>query len=171
MMSPGGAGLRRSTGRSTRCAPPRTPTRVPDVWLLGSVGLLGQAGRPQGLPYVFAHHFSGEGTPRRLELYRSAYQPSETHAEPRTFLTVNASVADTAEEADASRCRNCSTWPGCAPGNGHAALDTVEEAAATELTPAQEQGFESMTQSWVIGEPADAAARIRDLADASTLTK
>ena len=52
------------------------------------------------MPYVFAHHFSGRGTAEALELYRSQFRPSPELAEPRTFLTVNAAVAQTREEAE-----------------------------------------------------------------------
>ena len=45
------------------------------------------------------------------------------------------------------------------------ALDTVEDAAVSELTPPQQQGVENMAQKWVIDEPVAAAARIRDLAE------
>ena len=51
------------------------------------------------MPYVFAHHFSGQGTAEALALYRSQFRPSAQLDRPRTFLTVNAVVADTAEEA------------------------------------------------------------------------
>lgn len=61
----------------------------------------------KGLPYVFAHHFSGQGTAEALEIYRSEFQPSALTAEPVTFLTVNASVAATREEAEACCCRSC----------------------------------------------------------------
>ena len=64
-----------------------------DLWLLGSSDFSAQLAAARGLPYVFAHHFSGRGTAEALELYRSGYQPSERYPEPRTFLTVNAVVA------------------------------------------------------------------------------
>ena len=75
---------------------PRAATSVADVWLLGSSDYSARLAAEKGLPYVFAHHFSGHGTAEALELYRSTFRPSEALAEPRTFLTVNAVVAPTA---------------------------------------------------------------------------
>ncbi len=71
------------------------------MWLLGSSMYSAHLAAAKGLPYVFAHHFSGQGTAEALAVYRSEFQPSELTAEPVTFLTVNAAVADTAEEAAA----------------------------------------------------------------------
>src|SRR3954453_2966794 len=73
--------------------PARSPTR------LGSADSSARLAAAKGLPYVFAHHFSGRGTAEALDLYRSSYQPSAEHPEPRTFLTVNAVVAPSREEA------------------------------------------------------------------------
>src|SRR5690606_19167289 len=78
----------------------------PDVWLLGSSDYSAALAAQMGLPYVFAHHFSGEGTERALELYRANFQASTWLDAPRTFLTVNASVADTADEAEARALPN-----------------------------------------------------------------
>ena len=73
---------------------------MPQVWLLGSSDYSARLAAERGLPYVFAHHFSGEGTGVALDLYRSSYRPSPEYPEPRTFLTVNAVVAETEEEAE-----------------------------------------------------------------------
>ena len=70
------------------------------IWLLGSSDYSARLAAEKGLPYVFAHHFSGRGTAEALELYRSAFRPSPELAAPRTFLTVNAAVAPTREEAE-----------------------------------------------------------------------
>ena len=72
---------------------------VPEMWLLGSSDYSAHLAAKLGLPYVFAHHFSGEGTERALAIYRGEFRPSEQLEAPRTFLTLNAVVADTAEEA------------------------------------------------------------------------
>src|SRR5690606_20033609 len=74
---------------------------IPELWLLGSSDYSAHLAAKRGLPYVFAHHFSGEGTERALDIYRREFQPSESLAAPRTFLTLNVVVADTVEEAHA----------------------------------------------------------------------
>ena len=67
----------------------------PRMWLLGSSMYSAHLAAAKGLPYVFAHHFSGQGTAEALQVYRSEFQPSDLAPEPVTFLTVNASVAET----------------------------------------------------------------------------
>src|ERR1700740_2002099 len=73
----------------------------PKLWLLGSSMYSAHLAAAKGLPYVFAHHFSGQGTEEALELYRSRFRPSDLTSEPVTFLTVNAAVAETRDEATA----------------------------------------------------------------------
>ena len=83
----------RSAAGTTSCARPRERPACP------SSGCWAHPTSPPGwrpsagLPYVFAHHFSGSGTAEALALYRSEFRPSTYLAEPRTFLTVNAAVA------------------------------------------------------------------------------
>src|SRR5689334_23210845 len=78
-----------------------TPSAVtePKLWLLGSSMYSAHLAAAKGLPYVFAHHFSGQGTAEALEVYRSEFRPSDLAPEPLTFLTVNAVVAETHDEA------------------------------------------------------------------------
>src|SRR4029079_3369159 len=80
-----------------------TPAAVtePKLWLLGSSMYSAHLAAAKGLPYVFAHHFSGQGTAEALAVYRSEFRPSDLVAEPTTFMTVNASVARTRAEAEA----------------------------------------------------------------------
>src|ERR1700712_1617699 len=73
----------------------------PRLWLLGSSMYSAHLAAAKGLPYVFAHHFSGEGTEEALDYYRSHFRPSDLTSEPVTFLTVNAVVAETQDEATA----------------------------------------------------------------------
>ncbi|MEO7006596.1 MAG: LLM class flavin-dependent oxidoreductase [Terrimesophilobacter sp.] len=159
-----GAGLRMASGQNYELrATPHADT-VPDVWLLGSSDYSASLAARLGLPYVFAHHFSGEGTQRALDLYRTGFQPSETLAAPRTFLTVNASVADTAEEAYDYALPQLQHMARLRTGQRLTALDTVEDAAVSQLTPPQQEGVAHMAQKWVIDEPVAAASRIRELA-------
>ncbi|MDQ2626241.1 MAG: MsnO8 family LLM class oxidoreductase, partial [Actinomycetota bacterium] len=76
-----------------------TPAAVaePRLWLLGSSMYSARLAAAKGLPYVFAHHFSGHGTEEALAYYREHFTASEVCPEPTTFLTVNASVAETRE--------------------------------------------------------------------------
>ena len=98
MLSPEGAALSVQGEVYPLRATPQA-LRIPDVWLLGSSDFSARLAAERGLPYVFAHHFSGRGTAEALDLYRSTFRASEHLAEPKTFLTVNVAVAETASEA------------------------------------------------------------------------
>ena len=100
---------RRPAARRSRSRRPR-PTRsratphaagAPEVWLLGSSDYSAQLAGGQGSAVRVRPPLLRRGPRAALELYRSQYQPSEAHPEPRTFLTVNAVAAPTAEEAEA----------------------------------------------------------------------
>src|SRR5690242_3252440 len=58
MMSPGGVGLQVG-GRLHALTATPAATSVPPVWLLGSSDYSARLAASRGLPYVFAHHFSG----------------------------------------------------------------------------------------------------------------
>ncbi|MBO3751602.1 LLM class flavin-dependent oxidoreductase [Streptosporangiaceae bacterium NEAU-GS5] len=77
---------------------PRGDSRPP-IWLLGSSGFSAQLAGLLGLPFAFAHHFSAANTEPALDLYRSAFRPSEVLAEPYVMIGVAAVAADTEAEA------------------------------------------------------------------------
>ncbi len=140
------------------------PAGLPELWLLGSSDYSAHLAARRGLPYVFAHHFSGEGTERALEIYRSEFRPSEALAAPRTFLTLNAVVADTAEEAHARALPALQNMARLRTGRPLRPLDTVEAAEREELDVASRHVIDAMLERWVVGTPDAAVARIRDVA-------
>jgi luciferase family oxidoreductase group 1 len=162
MLSPEGVGLRLATGTHTLRATPRA-TSVPAVWLLGSSDYSARLAASQGLPYVFAHHFSGRGTAEALALYRNQFRPSVDLERPRTFLTVNAVVAATQEEADRLALPNLRSM---------VALRTGQPLHAQELVEDVEDGLDlatgdlarQMLDRWVVGTPDSAAEQVRALA-------
>ena len=95
-----------------------TPAAVsePRLWLLGSSMYSAHLAAAKGLPYVFAHHFSGQGTAEALAVYRSEFRPSDLAAEPVTFMTVNAAVAETRDEAMALMLPNLQMMASAAHG-------------------------------------------------------
>lgn len=165
LMHPEGASLQLPSGQLYELrATPRANSSA-ELWLLGSSEYSARLAASLGLPYVFAHHFSGEGTARILALYRDGFVPSESLKEPRTFLTLNVAVARTVAEATAAALPQLQQMARLRSGQPLGPLATIEEAAATELAPAQQQMVDAMLQRWVIDEPVAAAARIRSLAD------
>jgi luciferase family oxidoreductase group 1 len=136
----------------------------PRLWLLGSSMYSAHLAAAKGLPYVFAHHFSGKGTEEALELYRSRFVPSNLAAEPVTFLTVNAAVAETRDEATALMLPNLQMMARLRTGQPLGPVPLVEEAQAAELTGQQQRIVESGLERAVIGSPAEAAEQLRALA-------
>lgn len=136
---------------------------IPTVWLLGSSDYSARLAASRGLPYVFAHHFSGQGTAEALELYRSSYQPSPEHPEPRTFLTVNAAVADTREEAERTALAQAQMMLALRTGAPLGPQRLVEEAEAQRV-PQQDHLVKAMMDRWVVDAPAPARERMAALA-------
>ncbi|MDO7868699.1 LLM class flavin-dependent oxidoreductase [Nocardioides jiangxiensis] len=137
---------------------------VPTAWLLGSSDYSARLAAERGLPYVFAHHFAGKGTAEALALYRSAYRPSAEHPEPQTFLTVNAVVAATAAEAERLALPNQQSMLALMHGAELFPQRLVEDAELFGI-PEEQRGLASaMLRRWVVGDPASAAAQVRELA-------
>ncbi|OLT50939.1 LLM class flavin-dependent oxidoreductase [Cellulosimicrobium sp. CUA-896] len=164
LMSAQGAQLRLTSGQVYDVRATPAAESAPTVWLLGSSDYSARLAAELGLPYVFANHFSGQGVDEVLALYRDGYRPSEAHPEPRTFLTANVVVAETAEEAHARALPQLRMMARLRSGQPLTALETVEEAQASPLGALAEDAVESMRSRWVIGAPDDAAAELRRLA-------
>jgi luciferase family oxidoreductase group 1 len=136
----------------------------PRLWLLGSSLYSARLAAAKGLPYVFAHHFSGKGTEEALALYRSQFVPSELAAEPVTFLTVNAAVAETREEATALMLPNLHMMARLRTGQPLGPLELVEDARGA-LTPEQQRIVRGGLDRAVVGTPAEAAEQLDALAN------
>ncbi|MDF3338366.1 LLM class flavin-dependent oxidoreductase [Mycolicibacterium septicum] len=141
----------------------------PRMWLLGSSMYSAHLAAAKGLPYVFAHHFSGHGTAEALAVYRDEFQPSDLAAEPVTFLTVNASVAETTEEATALILPQLQMMGRLRTGQPLGALDLVEDAEAVArsgaLSPQAQAVVASGLARAVVGSPTEAADQVRALAE------
>ncbi len=167
MMAPEGVGL--SVGGRTHSLRATPVARsVPMIWLLGSSDYSARLAAEKGMPYVFAHHFSGSGTAEALELYRSSFRPSEELAEPRTFLTVNAVVAETAEEAERRTLPNLLMMVALRTGSPLGPQLLVEEAEKAldsgSVPDAHRTLIDAMRSRWVVGDPASARAQLESLA-------
>lgn len=163
LMSARGVRVPLRSGDYTLKATPAAVTE-PRLWLLGSSMYSARLAAAKGLPYVFAHHFSGQGTEEALELYRSRFKPSELTPEPVTFLTVNAVVADTGDEATALALPNLQMMAKLRTGQPLGPLPLVEEARDAQLTEPQQRLVDSGLRRAVVGAPAEAAEQITALA-------
>jgi luciferase family oxidoreductase group 1 len=137
----------------------------PKLWLLGSSMYSAHLAAAKGLPYVFAHHFSGQGTAEALEVYRSEFRPSDLASEPVTFLTVNAVVAETRDEAMALLLPNLQMMGRLRTGQPLGPLDLVEDAEQQNLSPQALQVVDGAMRRAVVGTPTEAAEQMRALAD------
>lgn len=72
----------------------------PDVWMLGSSMWSSAAAAEFGLPYAFAHFFSGESSRAAIEAYQRSFVPSRYRSEPEAMAAVGVICAPTQEEAD-----------------------------------------------------------------------
>jgi luciferase family oxidoreductase group 1 len=72
----------------------------PDVWMLGSSMWSSAAAAEFGLPYAFAHFFSGESSRAAIETYQRRFTPGRHRSEPEAMVAVGAICAPTQEEAE-----------------------------------------------------------------------
>jgi luciferase family oxidoreductase group 1 len=163
MMSARGVAVQLRDGDYILKATPAAASE-PRLWLLGSSLYSARLAAAKGLPYVFAHHFSGKGTEEALALYRSQFVPSELAAEPVTFLTVNAAVAETHDEATALMLPNLHMMARLRTGQPLGPLELVEDARGAELTLEQQRIVRSGLDRAVLGTPAEAAEQLHALA-------
>ncbi|MGN6783427.1 MAG: LLM class flavin-dependent oxidoreductase [Marmoricola sp.] len=163
MMSPDGVGLQ-VQGRTYPLRATPQAAGTPEVWLLGSSDYSARLAADRGLPYVFAHHFSGDGTAEALALYRQGYRPTTENPEPRTFLTLNVCVAPTAEEAHRLALPQLQAMVALRTGGALQPQRLVEEAEADPVAEAHRGLLEAMARRWVIGTPEEAAKAVRELA-------
>ncbi len=143
-----------------------TPSAVssPRMWLLGSSMYSAHLAAAKGLPYVFAHHFSGKGTAEALEVYRSEFRPSDLCEKPTTFLTANVVVADSADEATALALPNLQNMARLMTGKPMGPVDLVEDAEELELDLGMESLVDSGLARMVVGEPGTALKELESLA-------
>ena len=163
MMALDGVGLNLSGRTYVLTATPKAASSPP-VWLLGSSDFSARLAASKGLPYVFAHHFAGSGTAEALALYRDGFTPRTDGDLPRTFLTVNAVVAPTTEEAERLALPQLQAMVRLRTGQELLAQELVETAEAARLDPQHSYLLEQLRASWVIGDQAAVASRIRELA-------
>lgn len=137
---------------------------TPLVFVLGSSLQSARVAAAKGLPYVFGHHLFGEHTAEALALYRSEFVPRDITGEPLAFLTVNAVVAETRDEAMALMLPHLHLQARTATGQPPVRLELADDAEQATLTPEQSRIAQGELQRAVLGTPAEALAQLRELA-------
>ena len=137
----------------------------PPVWLLGSSGYSAQVAGLLGLPFAFAHHFSGENTLPALALYRDSFRPGALE-QPYAMVCASVLVADDDETArqlalpgGLSFLRLRSGAPGPVP--------SVQEAHAYPYSAHERAFVDARLDAQVIGGPAAVRRGLQDLLDAT----
>jgi luciferase family oxidoreductase group 1 len=136
----------------------------PAVWLLGSSGYSAQVAGLLGLPFAFAHHFSGENTLPALELYRRTFRPSEVLDRPYSLIA--ASVLAAPDDDEARRLALPSALQFLQLRLGRPGLVPTPETAAAYPYSAEERRFvEERLAGQVIGSPETVRAGVAELVE------
>jgi luciferase family oxidoreductase group 1 len=145
-------------------AVPRAP--MPPVWLLGSSGYSAQLAGVLGLPFAFAHHFSGGNTVPALALYRDSFRPRPGRDRPYAMVAAAVLCADTDERAhwlaDSVRLGMLRLRQG-----RPIPFPSPEQAAAHPWTPAERAAADAATSSHLVGGPETIRAGLERLMEAT----
>ena len=164
LMHPDGVEMAVAGRREPLRATPHAAS-VPTIWLLGSSDYSARLAAARGLPYVFAHHFAGQGTAEALELYRSTLPavrgaPGAAHVPDRQRRRGR----DSTDEARRLALPQAQAMVALRTGGRLAAQRLIEEAEEVTLPPEHQHMAEAMLRRWVVDEPDAARERVEMLA-------
>ena len=165
LLSPDGVEIPMRHGRPYHLRATPVLEHSPQVWLLGSSDYSAQLAAALGLPYVFAHHFSGRGTQRALDLYRGSFQPGPHGDAPRTFVSVNVSVAETAEEAWALSEPHQYLMASLTTRGRMDPQPHVGDEVKGKLTPELREAVAPTVSTWAVGDVDQVRAQLQETAD------
>lgn len=135
---------------------------APPIWLLGSSLYSAELAGVLGLPFAFAHHFSGTHTLPALARYRSVFRPSAALEEPYAIVTVQAVCAPDDEEAERIALPAALSFLRLRQGRP-GQLPTPEQAAAHPWTPEERAFVAQRGDGQAIGGPETVRAALADL--------
>jgi luciferase family oxidoreductase group 1 len=134
----------------------------PPVWLLGSSGFSAQLAGRLGLPFAFAHHFSGANTIPALDLYRESFRPSEALSEPYALIGVGVVAAD--DEREARRLAGSGALAMLRLRSGRPGLvPTPEQAEAYPYSELEREFVDAWLSNVVVGDPEQVRAGLQEL--------
>jgi luciferase family oxidoreductase group 1 len=134
----------------------------PAIWLLGSSGYSAQLAGELGLPFSFAHHFSGQNTVAAVDLYRASFQPSEVLQRPYVMLGTAITAADDDAEAEFQNGPNVLQFLRLRQGVP-GLLPTPEVAERALKDPSARQFAEQRRASQIVGGPDTVRRGIEEL--------
>lgn len=165
LMTPEGMRVPLHGGREhvLRATPAAAPGTRPLPWLLGSSGYSARLAAELGIPYVFANHFAA-GATTGMKIYRDNFTPGSYGDKPRTFVTVNAVVSETLEEAQLRSEPFLLQMASLRTGGAMGPLRLAGDDVRSVMTDQQRMVGEEMAENWIIGDPDTAAAQLEELA-------
>ncbi len=136
---------------------------LPQMWMLGS-SLDGASFAARfGLPFSHAHFISPDLAEQACDHYRSTFKASDFASEPLINLGVFVICADSEEEALAmARCRD--VWRLRVERGEFGPYPSVQEAADTEFTKAEQTRLDSRNRHQLAGTPDVVVPKLRELA-------
>ncbi|GAA1736935.1 LLM class flavin-dependent oxidoreductase [Luedemannella helvata] len=154
------------TGERTRSRIIASPGRgdMPDIWLLGSSGFSAQLAGLLGLPFSFAHHFSGQNTLAALALYRENFRPSAYLSQPYAMVAVSAICAETDERARWLAGPAILSFLKLRQGRPEP-LATPADAAAHPYSELERQFAEQRFEDQALGSPETVVRQLTELRD------
>jgi luciferase family oxidoreductase group 1 len=136
----------------------------PPLWLLGSSLYSAELAGMLGLPFAFAHHFSGAHTVDALARYREAFREGGMLTKPYAMVTAQVVCAPTDDEAARLALPAALSFLRLRQGNP-GPLPTPEEAAAHEWTPLERDFVAQRRVGQAIGSPDTVRAALAALLD------
>jgi len=140
--------------------------QLPPIWLLGSSDFSGQFAAQVGLGFAFASHINFRPAVAVMRMYREQFTPSEYREQPHAILTVGVVVGETPEHARELSKIVAVSWAALAAGRPYQP-PTLEEAQRTVLSPIDQQRAQERLNNLLIGDAAQVAERMHDLAERS----
>ncbi|WP_252435070.1 LLM class flavin-dependent oxidoreductase [Pseudonocardia humida] len=135
---------------------------APAMWLLGSSGYSAQVAGLLGLPFAFAHHFSGQHTLPALELYRERFRPSAVLERPYAMVAASVLTADTDERARRLALPSALQFLRLRQGDP-GQVPTLREAEEYPYTPLERRFVDDRLASQIIGSPRTVLDGVREL--------
>ncbi len=130
----------------------------PPIWLLGSSLYSAELAGVLGLPFAFAHHFSGQHTLPALDVYRRTFRPNAALDAPYAMVTVQVVCAPTDEDAHRLALPAALSFLRLRQGRPEA-LPTPDEAAAYAWRPDEHEFAMQRRAGQAIGSADDRARR------------